>query len=632
MAGGLARKDRWAWATLGVMAGFWAIGVSWLAIQRHLAFKTSGDLGIFVQAIWTTAHGRPFYVSVWGAGSNFLGHHFVPLLAVFAPVYRLWPDARLLLVIQVALLALAVVPLYVFARPRLGPWGGLLVAAAYLLYPALAYIAFADFHEITLTVPLLMAAGAALLNKRLRAATIWLVLAMLLKEEVVLIAMGFGLYAMFFLGRWRYGVALVMLSALWGLLLVLVIMPALAGGVGYSFFSRYTTLGNTLPEMLRTLLLRPATIYHLVMTPQKLLYTLQLLVPLAFLPLLGFPPILLALPTYAYSMLSDYAFQTSIIYQYTAPLIPFLMLATVVGLQRIRRRQSREYHWAVIALAATTLISARLWSPLPGGQAYNADTFRVTEADQEARSVLATIPPDASVASDGDYAPWLGNRFLIGGMSGPHGVEVGPSRVPEYLAVKKPALDAVTAPAYPWIVRNEPGSPVQVPRYAVIKETAQGLVLSKWLGPEQDVVMPRYDVSFDDSLNLVAAGMPPEAPAWGPTIEVSPGRSLPIWMAWQAAKPIDRRITFSLHLVDANNGVVAQADREMGGGQYPTTLWTLWQEQPTIAGEFPVDLPSDLPAGRYRLLAGAFETETVSPLSRPDGSQWVELATIEIRP
>ena len=162
---------------------------------------------------------------------------------------------------------------------------------------------------------------------------------MLFKEEVALIAMGFGLYAAFFLGRRRYGVTLVTLSALWGLLLVLFIMPKLAGGGSYTFLSRYTTLGSTLPEMLHTLLLRPATIYHLVTTPQKLLFTLQLLFPLACLPLLGFPAILLALPTYAYLMLSDYAFQTSITFYYTAPLIPFLMLATVVGLQRIRRRQ-----------------------------------------------------------------------------------------------------------------------------------------------------------------------------------------------------------------------------------------------------------------------------------------------------
>ncbi len=455
---------------------------------------------------------------------------------------------------------------------------------------------------------------------------------MLLKEEVALIAIGFGLYAAFFLGRRRYGVALVTLSALWGLLLVLVIMPALSGGGSYTFFSRYTTLGNTPAEMLHTLLLRPATIYHLISTPQKLLFTLQLLLPLACLPLLGFPAILLALPTYAYLMLSDYAFQTSITFYYTAPLIPFLMLATVVGLQRIRRRQIRAFHWAAIALVTTTLISARLWSPLPGGQAYNADTFRVTEAHREARSLLATIPADASVASDGDYDPWIANRFRMGGMVGPQGVEVGPSRVAEYLAVRKPGLNAVTPPTYPWIVRNEPGSPVRFPRYALIKETAQGLVLSKWLGPEHDVVMPRFDVGFDHGLNLVAAGTPPEATAWGSTIEVSPGTTLPVWMAWQATQPIDRRIAFSLHLVDADNRVVAQADREMGGGQYPTTLWYEWHENPTIAGEFPVEIPPDLPASRYRLLAGAFEIETVSPLSRPDGSQWVELATLEIVP
>ena len=554
----------------------------------------------------------------------------MPLLAVLAPVYRLWPDARSLIVIQVALLALAVVPLYLFARPQLGAWGGLLVAAAYLLYPALSYVAFSDFHEINLSVPLLMASGAALLNNRLRSATIWLVLAMLLKEEVALIAMGFGLYAAFFSGHRRYGVALVTLSALWGLLLVLVIMPALSGGAGYTFFSRYTTLGTTPVEMLRTLLLRPATLYHLVSTPQKLLFTLQLLLPLACLPLLGFPAILLALPTYAYLMLSDYAFQTSITYQYTAPLIPLLMLATVVGLQRIRRRQIRAFHWASIALAATTLISARLWSPLPGGLAFNADTYRVTEAHREARSLLATIPPDASVASDGEYEPWLANRFRMSRMVGPQGFEVGPSRVAEYMAAKKPGLNAVSSPGYPWIVRNEPGAPVRFPRYALIKETAQGLVLSKWLGPEHDVVMSRYDASFNDGLNLVAAGTPPEAPVWGSTVEVSPGTTLPVWMAWQATEPIDRRITFSLHLVDADNRVVAQADREMGGGQYPTTLWYLWHENLTVAGEFPLELPPDLPAGRYRLLAGAFETETVSPLSRPDGSQWVELATLDI--
>ncbi|MEZ4767837.1 MAG: DUF2079 domain-containing protein [Caldilineales bacterium] len=628
--GGAYHQARWAWPAVAVMAGAWAIALSWLSIQRHLAFKTSGDMALFAQAIWSTAHGRPFYVTLWGGEGNFLGHHFVPLLAALAPLYRLWPDARLLLVVQVLLLAVAVIPLYAFARPRLGAGSGLLIVAAYLLFPALAYAAFADFHEITLAVPLFMAAGVALLNDRLRAATIWLALALLLKEEVALIAVGFGLYAAFFLGHRRYGLTLAALSALWGLLVVFVLMPALGGGGDYQFFDRYATLGSTPADMLRTLLLRPGAIYQLVSAPHKLVFTWQLLFPLAFLPLAGTPAILLALPTYAYLMLSDYAFQTSITFYYAAPLIPFLMLATVTGLQRIRRWRMRGFHWALLALAAATLAAARLWSPLPFSLAYSADTFRVTDAQREARALLETIPPDASVVADGYYNPWLANRFRMGSMVGVQGEEVGPSRIPDYRAARRQEPYAVTPPEYPWIVRNEPGTPVVVHRYGMIQETAQGLVLSKWLGPENDVTMARYDMAFDLGLVLAAAGTPPEGPAWGPSIRMAPGATLPVWMAWQATEPIDRRVTFSLHLVDADGNLVAQSDGEMGGGQYPTTLWDRWSERPTVAGEFPVQLPADLPAGRYSLLAGAYDTETVSALSRPDGNQWVELASIEV--
>ncbi len=92
------------------------------------------------------------------------------------------------------------------------------------------------------------------------------------------------------------------------------------------------------------------------------------------------------------------------------------------------------------------------------------------------------------------------------------------------------------------------------------------------------------------------------------------------------------RITFSLHVVDQNGERVAQADSEMAGGRFPTNLWNTWVDRPMLADAFPVTLPDDLPPGRYRLLGGAFETEAVRALARPDGSQWVELAEIEVMP
>jgi len=628
-----AGAERWTWPVLFLMSGAWAALLIWLEIQKFLAFRLGGDMGIYVQAMWSTAHGRPFYMSLLGGPGNFLGHHFAPLMIVLAPFYHLWPDARFLLVTEVAALALTVVPLYIFARKRLGPKTALLIILAFLLYPPLHFTALTDFHEIHLAIPLLMASAVALVDKRLRLSIVCLVLAMLAKEEVIFIAVGFGVYIALVQRRWRLGVAVATAATLWGLLLFLVIIPSLNGGASYTFYSRYKTLGDTPRQMLQTLIFQPLTVLRLVSTPSKLLFVFQLLVPLAGLPLLGFPPILLTLPTLIYLALSDYGFMTSINFYYTAPLIPFLFVAAVVALQRVRGWHVRAYRAALIALVLAMLISARLWSPLPGGTAYAPDTFKVTEADRAAGTLLATIPPDASVASYGEYPAWVANRFRLATIGRPGGPEIWPDKAIEYLAVRAPEPNSISSPAYPWVVRVQPGAPVWIPRYALIQKTDQGLTLWKWRGAEEDMTLPRYDVAFEQGLNLIAAGTPPEGPTWGQAIKTTAGSTIPVWMAWQAKSRLDQRITFSLHLVDAQGKGVAQVDREMAEGHFPTTLWHSYETEPTVADEFPLELPDDIPPGRYRLLAGAFRTETVAALSRLDGGgQWTELTQVEVMP
>jgi len=137
-------------------------------------------------------------------------------------------------------------------------------------------------------------------------------------------------------------------------------------------------------------------------------------------------------------------------------------------------------------------------------------------------------------------------------------------------------------------------------------------------------------MSFERGLSLVAAGTSHEAPDWAPTMQVKRGSTLPVWMAWAADAPLDSRITFSLHLVDADDALVAQVDSEMQQGRFPTTLWHRWMTDPVVAGEFPLELPSNLSPGRYRLLAGAFETDTITPLVQPGGSPWVQLAVLDV--
>ena len=631
--GSRVRSDgRWAWPIVILVSASWAVLLTWLELQKYNSFRGSADLAIYAQALWSTAHGRPFYISLLGGPANFLGHHFAPLLAVLVPLYRLFPDARLLLGVEIAALALAAVPLYAFARRRLGAVAGLLIVLAYFCYVPLHYVPLSDFHEIGLAVPLLMVAATALVDRDLRVSLLFLALATLVKEDLVFTAIAFGVYIIVVLRRRRLGLAVTAVALLWGFLLFRTIIPALNAGGSYSFYNRYATLGGSPQQMIRTFVFHPVTVLRLVSTPSKLLYVSQLLVPLAGLPLLGFPPVLLALPTLAILLLSDYEFMASVKSYYAAPLIPFLFVATVVGLQRVRGWRSRAYPFALVTLMLTALVTARLWSPLPGGTAFVPELYRVTDADRAARALLATIPPDASVASDA-YVAWVANRFRLASLGGPGGPEIWPSKATEYLAVRAPGPFSISSPAYPWVVKVRPGESVWVPRYALVQEADQGLTIWKWRGAEHDVSLPRYDVGFDFGLDLVAAGTPPEGPAWGQAITTRGGTTLPVWMAWQAKSRLDERITFSLHLVDTENKTVAQVDREMAEGHFPTTLWHVYQTEPTIADEFPLEIPAALPPGRYRLLAGAFRSESVAALSRTDGGgQWVELAQIEIVP
>lgn len=77
-----------------------AAGLGALAVLQHRAFWTGRfDLGNAVQAVWSTAHGDILSVTgLPGVQISRLGAHFEPILAAFAPLWWVWPDASLLLV------------------------------------------------------------------------------------------------------------------------------------------------------------------------------------------------------------------------------------------------------------------------------------------------------------------------------------------------------------------------------------------------------------------------------------------------------------------------------------------------------------------------------------------------------
>src|SRR5438094_10477612 len=141
--------------------------------------------------------------------------HFSPALLLIVPFYAIVPHPETLLVFQTVALALGAWPVYLLARLYL-PRGEqrLVWVAVYVLSAPLAWITFYDFHEITLAVLPLGLAMYFLATRRTIPLLLSLGASFLVKEELPLIAVGFGL-ALVAQRRWRLGAFVTIVSADW---------------------------------------------------------------------------------------------------------------------------------------------------------------------------------------------------------------------------------------------------------------------------------------------------------------------------------------------------------------------------------------------------------------------------------
>ena len=414
----------------------YAVGFSILSIRPHLALKTHmADLGQMDLAIWNTAHGR-FVQEIKGEQiSTRLTDHVEPIFALIAPVFWVWDDVRALLVLQSAAIALGAWPVYWLARRRLrslasGSWvevGAFLFVLAYLLSPPLEAANLAEFHAVPLGVlPILLALWWAEQGRWGRFAVACLVTAAV-KEEMALLSVLLGGWGAWRAGRassgrW-IGIGVAAAAAAWFVVATFVIIPAHAatvyGDAASIYFQRYGELGDSVADIARSLLTRPGLVWAIVSEPARLRYLGGLLASVGGLALLGPEILLLAAPLLAANLLSAYPAQYSGEFHYSAPLVPYLTAAAIVGAERAARGLRRlvggrgrlALGAVLLWLLAWTLGYHRAegWTPL-GGE------FRWPEVTAHARLAerfFAQIPAAAPVSATTALYPHLSHRERI---------------------------------------------------------------------------------------------------------------------------------------------------------------------------------------------------------------------------
>ena len=420
-------EGRFALAMVALYVAFFGS----LSLARHWAFhSTALDLGVFDQVLWNTVHGR-FMESTLSLERcdphSFFLDHFSPALLLIVPFYAIVPRPETLIVFQTVALALGAWPIYLLARRFLQRSEERLVwVAAYVLSAPLAWVTFYDFHEITLavfplglavyfyatrrTVPLLLSLGASFL----------------VKEELPLIAIGFGI-ALLAQRRWRLGAFVIGASVAVFLLTLQVIIPAFAGGAPWQYLGRYAGLGANELEIAHTLLLDPLRVLRVLMEGEiglKIVFVLTLFAPGLFLAVRSRWALVPSIVPLGYLLLSDYPGEHTHHNQYGAPIIPLALGASILGFATLPENRLRR--WLTPAVLLSTLAFAIVHGAIPFTPDFT-DAFLRGNPDRApvegsilAREprydaflpAVAAIPADASISSRDFFTTQVPERRL----------------------------------------------------------------------------------------------------------------------------------------------------------------------------------------------------------------------------
>jgi uncharacterized membrane protein len=419
---------------------------SLLLFRRFLA--STFDLVIFDQGIRGYAHlAAPVSLARGisdGQGAHFmlLADHWSPVLALLAPLYWIHDGPGTLLVAQAVLFALAIPPLWVYTRRRLGPGAAYFTCVAYALsLPVMEAVIF-DFHEVAF-VPVL----TAVMVERFDAGKRWPAIAaavalLLVKEDMGLLVAGFGGYLLLTRRRAEVWTGLGFLvggvAATW--IATHVLIPAFGGSA--TFYWAYGQFGPTLGSALLNVITHPWHVLHVFVTPWvKARTMIGLLAMFGFLPLAS-PMVIAVLPLLAERMLaSGYPLWWQAKFQYDAFLVMMLCCAAVDGAARLARHWPARWDgWLTYPCRRPAWLrrtgpadpdGARAWPPAtlwaaaicaaalvyvpssPFGQLLHPNFYGVNARMRAAAASVAHVPAGVEVEASNNIGPRLSGRDTV---------------------------------------------------------------------------------------------------------------------------------------------------------------------------------------------------------------------------
>lgn len=429
---------------------FYSVYILIFQVLKLSTFKYYSDFAVWLELVSRIIDGHGIISTLhqtslgFGDTRNYLALHFVPLIYIIAlPLYVIKNYALYLIVLQTFIMVSSTIPIYLFARDTFRDTKpGYLIAASFFFFPTIQYINLYDFEFLRMSIPLLLFSFYFLNKKRYGIYYLFLILALLVREEVGLTTFILGVYVFFIMKEKRHGITTSGISLFYFLLVTKGMMPYFAGNSSSLHYhvasGNFSYLGNSPSQMLVYIISHPFTILANLFDTIKIANFLMYALPLLFMPFFSPSVFLIATGNLFLNFLSVSISHYSYILYYLSPSIPFFFLSATKGMKNVSNKgysfflarnifvsksDHTKFTSAVMSsVFVASVLSTVFFGPSPLSiQFWNRDyklapykthnfhytQYVRTEHHTKAFQFFPLIPDDAAVSAEHFFLPYL---------------------------------------------------------------------------------------------------------------------------------------------------------------------------------------------------------------------------------
>lgn len=370
-----------------------------LAIVRHEHYGSFGfDLGITDQVLWEYSHFKsPLTTIHYYPYTSILTDHVELIYIPLSLFYRIWSDAKMIIILQAAFVTISAIPVYFLAKEKkLNNLLSYVILLSYLSFYGVQNALWFDVHSVTFGASFLPWFIYFLEKKKIFYSFIFFLLAILSKENIALLTFLIG-FIFFIKSKNKVCLGYMILSLAYLLFVFYVYFPHLTLK-GYEYQSSQGLFSDL-------------NFLNLLNNSEKRQVFYVSLLSFGFLPFLAPLYFITALgDLFSYFVVADNLKEShNIFMHYRITLAPLLSWSTIMAVNKFKKLNN-QYIGVYLLIC---LIFLQYFLHLPLSYLTKNWFWKEPSSVKNINKIISVLPKDTPVVSQNNITPHLSQREYI---------------------------------------------------------------------------------------------------------------------------------------------------------------------------------------------------------------------------